>query len=287
MLLEVVSDIPSYRVRHYPAHVQITTWTAADSETFDNTRFHQLVQTYVLACADWGLEKGDTVCTFSSSGQGVLLAMEFALFYSGCIIVPIHMGTPDADVQVILSEVKPRYTITADPKSESRLDVLHDTGVIHIARYPTTSNPDGAPQKAVCEPDDPALIIYTSGSTGTPKGVVLTHRNVMSTVQSLLPIIPIRYRHTVVSYLPVSHIFERIACYCYLVAGVHLHFAEPRNAMALLRKIRPHYFTAVPRILDTAMGRFVRAGDTRHYFVRSVLLWALESGTGQDNSYGG
>jgi long-chain acyl-CoA synthetase len=78
----------------------------------------------------------------------------------------------------------------------------------------------------------------------------------------------------------VSHIFERIACYCYLVAGVHLHFAEPRNAMALLRKIRPHYFTAVPRMLDTAMGRFVRAGDTRHYFVRSVLLWALESGTG-------
>jgi long-chain acyl-CoA synthetase len=65
-----------------------------------------------------------------------------------------------------------------------------------------------------------------------------------------------------------------------LVAGVHVHFAEPRNAMALLKRIRPHYFTAVPRILDTAMERFVRAGDSRHYFIRSLLLWALESGQG-------
>jgi len=275
-MLEVITDIPTYRSERYPNYILLKTWTSGDALIADHQEFLQQIIFFYTRFADWQLEKGGKVCVFSSGGHHIILAAEFALLYYGCIIVPVHTGLPATDIQVILSEVNPTHCIASDHQYAAALKGFHGTGEIYVAEDPILASIFPKLPERACLPEDVALIIYTSGSTGTPKGVLLTHQNVMSTVISLLPILPIRYGHTVVSFLPVSHVFERIALYCYLTAGVHLHFAEPRQAMALMKTIRPHYFTAVPRILDTAMGRFVRAGDTRHYFIRSLLLWALE-----------
>jgi long-chain acyl-CoA synthetase len=95
---------------------------------------------------------------------------------------------------------------------------------------------------------------------------------------SVLAVIPLNFKDRVLSYLPVSHILERIALYCYLLAGAEVHFcASSRQAMSLLKKVNPHYITAVPRILDRALTAFEKAGDTRHYFLRSILLWAIDT----------
>ena len=275
-MLEVITDIPTYRSERYPSHVLLKTWTSGSPLLLDNTEFIEQIGYFHTQFAAWRLVKGDKVCVFSSAGHNTMLAVEFALLYYGCILVPVHTGLPASDIQVILSEVLPSRCITTDRHYAALLQSLSDTGEIYIPEDTTDHTTSSEMLVRMNKPEDIALIIYTSGSTGTPKGVMLTHGSVMSTVISLLPILPVRYGHTVVSFLPVSHIFERIALYCYLTAGVYLHFAEPRQAMALMKTIRPHYFTAVPRILDKAMGRFVQAGDTRHYFVRSILLWVLE-----------
>jgi acyl-CoA synthetase (AMP-forming)/AMP-acid ligase II len=105
----VISDIPKYRLAQYPAHVQIHTWESSDHSVLDSADFQRFIQQSILDCSGWKLRKGDAVCILASAGHGALAAFEFAIMHCGGIVVPIHMGLPDADMQVIFSEVKPRH----------------------------------------------------------------------------------------------------------------------------------------------------------------------------------
>jgi long-chain acyl-CoA synthetase len=128
-------------------------------------------------------------------------------------------------MQMILSEVKPVCTVARTLEGTRTVENLADTGqLIALEAMHTPPFEQEDIPATTCKPDDIALIIYTSGSSGNPKGVMLSHRNVISTILAVLAVIPAHYRHTVLSYLPVSHILERVAIYCYLTAGVHLAF---------------------------------------------------------------
>ncbi len=282
-MLRLITDIPHYRATRYPAHVRLTTWDGDRPDTIDSEGFNDLIGRLTTAFDMQGYTKGDRICVLSGGGDTHLLASEFALMQLGCTIVPLHAALPPGDMQMIVSEVKPGCCVTKTKEDFAILEKITNTGkLIALDELHTRPLELSDTSDAMCKPEDTALIIYTSGSSGDPKGVMLSHANVISTVLSVLTVIPVRYRHSVLSYLPVSHILERIAIYCYLAAGAHIHFADsPRQGMALLKKVRPHYLTAVPRILDRAVSNFQRAGDTRHYFVRSVLLWALDINSGR------
>lgn len=278
-MLHLITDIPEYRASKYPVRLRITTWDGDRPDHLQSTEFLDLISRLSIAFDLQGFSKGDKICLLSAGGDSHLLAAEFALMSLGCTIVPLHAALPPSDMQLIISEVKPTCCIAKTQDALPTLQALNDTGtLIALDTLYTPPLEHRQTLQSYSTPDDTALIIYTSGSSGNPKGVMLSHRNVISTVLSVLTVIPVHYGHTVLSYLPVSHILERVAIYCYLVAGVHIHFADtPRQGMALLKKVRPQYMTAVPRILDRAVNNFQRAGDTRHYLIRSVLLWAMET----------
>lgn len=282
MVLRLVSEIPSYRQQHFPAQVQMVSWEQSSRISFTNTEWTDTVIRMRAYFQHTGLQKGNSICTLSAAGHPLMLATEFALLDLGCILVPLHAALPATDMQDILGQVRPTCTIALSQDAMQQIAGLQCTG--QTIALDTITLPSGTPEHdhhSPCSPDDTALIIFTSGSSGRPKGVMLSHHNVMSTVLSVLAVIPVHYRHVVLSYLPVAHILERIAIYCYLAAGVTIHFAEsPRQGMALLKTIRPHYMTAVPRILDRAVSRLQQAGDTRHYFVRGILLWSLDTEAG-------
>jgi long-chain acyl-CoA synthetase len=108
-------------------------------------------------------------------------------------------------------------------------------------------------------PEDTATMIYTSGSTGHPKGVELTHANLVSQVQAArlrFPLDPAT--DSALSFLPLSHVFERMVAYFYIASGVSLHFAEdPKLAGENLRELHPTLMTVVPRFLEKAHDRIV------------------------------
>ncbi|MCF0215319.1 MAG: long-chain fatty acid--CoA ligase [Fibrobacteraceae bacterium] len=112
-------------------------------------------------------------------------------------------------------------------------------------------------------PDDLFSIIYTSGSTGTPKGVDLSHRNMLSQIQNLLPRFPLyRKTDTALTVLPVAHAFERMAVYFYILNGITLYFADdPKNLPAILPEVRPTLMIVVPRILERLYDKMTAAGD--------------------------
>ena len=100
-------------------------------------------------------------------------------------------------------------------------------------------------------PSDIATIIYTSGTTGEPKGVMLTHGNFVSNIKRLLDHIPINEDDTLLSFLPISHSFERMAgYYTALSTGATVSYAESIETVAQnLIEVKPTIVTTVPTIV--------------------------------------
>jgi len=105
------------------------------------------------------------------------------------------------------------------------------------------------------KPDTCAVIMYTSGSTGKPKGVVVTHKNVLATTTLIADII--NESDSIVTYLPLAHIFELMAEFACFGTGVSLCYADPKTLtstgsypMGALEQYKPTLMIAVPKIWD-------------------------------------
>jgi len=100
--------------------------------------------------------------------------------------------------------------------------------------------------------DTLATIVHTSGTTGNPKGVMLTHRNLVDNAQGVLAYVPVRPEDITLSYLPLSHIFERTCGqFGMLIAGATICFAESLNTITTnLVEVRPTLMTSVPRLFE-------------------------------------
>jgi long-chain acyl-CoA synthetase len=107
--------------------------------------------------------------------------------------------------------------------------------------------------------DDLATIIYTSGTTGVPKGAMLTHRAFVELCDGIMRTIEINHRDTFLSFLPLSHVYERFAGHILPVAcGATIAFTASAATIAGdLQKMQPTIMTCVPRLLDAFKGRIV------------------------------
>jgi long-chain acyl-CoA synthetase len=126
-------------------------------------------------------------------------------------------------------------------------------------------------------PDHLATLIYTSGTTGEPKGVMLSHGNLVSNAISNRSALPLEPEDVVLSYLPLSHVFERMVFYIALYQRATIYYAESVDAVALnMREVRPHYMTSVPRLFEKmyafAMKRAHDAGPLQDRIAR----WAVD-----------
>lgn len=130
-------------------------------------------------------------------------------------------------------------------------------------------------------PSDLSCLIYTSGTTGTPKGVMLTHHNLVENVRVCLIQIPIIEKtDTFLSFLPLSHVFERTATYhvC-LYAGAKIAFAQSLELLAKnMAEVKPNVMNCVPRLLERIHDRAMKNGTSGGGLKPKIFLWALEVG---------
>jgi len=218
-----------------------------------------------------GIGKNDRVVLLSESRLEWGMA-DLAVLSAGGVVVPIYPTLPASQIAPLLADSGAVAAFVSGAAQRAKL--LEACAGRPPLRWIHSFDDDpwppgvtGAVDPAVpLNPDDLASIIYTSGTTGEPKGVMLTHGNIVSEVLSALQAMQLNADDTYLSFLPLSHIFERISgYYTMLYAGVTVAYAESFDALSRnFREVRPTIILAVPRlyekILQKADDRAAAAG---------------------------
>ena len=254
-----------------------------------------------------GLRPGDRLLTWSPSAPE-LPAVYLGAIRAGIVLVPLDLRmAPDA-IERVAAQAEARHLAIGtgreapDPR-DARLDRMAMTTVDALAAEPDASFPVDweAQVAALPRPDRTTLfeLVFTSGTTGTPKGVMLTHGNVLASIEAIHRIIP-PIEHRIVSLLPLSHLLEQAVGLFYAIeVGADILYVRSRNPRVIFEAIRDHRTTSmilVPQVLDliwSSIEREVeRAGRRRSfellrqlarhlpYATRRVLFRRVHAGFG-------
>lgn len=129
-------------------------------------------------------------------------------------------------------------------------------------------------------PEDTLTLIYTSGTTGNPKGVVLTHGNLISNVMNSKNVVTLSERDSLLSYLPLCHIFERMAgFYLAFSVGATVTITDSIESVAeLMRVVRPTIMTSVPRLFERIRMRVLGNVQKESPVKQAIFQWAFSVG---------
>jgi long-chain acyl-CoA synthetase len=125
------------------------------------------------------------------------------------------------------------------------------------------------------KPDDLATIIYTSGTTGEPKGVMLSHDNLHSNVAAGRVKIPFEGKDVALSFLPLSHVFERLGDYLFFATGTSIAYVESFDLVPVcLMQVRPTIAMSVPRLYEKMYARVLDNALAGGAIKKRIFFWA-------------
>jgi len=130
--------------------------------------------------------------------------------------------------------------------------------------------------KKYIDKHDVATIIYTSGTTGTPKGVMLSHDNLIFNAKGHAAMQIRNHTHKMLSFLPLSHIYERSMNYEYQILGIGTYYAEGLGTIATdLADCHADGFCSVPRVLEMIFAKFEATGKSLKGISAIIYKWAF------------
>ncbi len=248
------------------------------------------------ALDELGVKTGDRVGLFAPNRPEWHIA-DFAILGLGAADVPIYFNESPDRMVYILNHSGAEVVIAAGEMQSRRLLECRDrlTSVKHIIcaaapadlgeeilRFETLVAASG--DTAIAEyrlraarvtPDEIATIIYTSGTTGEPKGVMLTHNNLSSNEETSVGPYRMNPADKAVSFLPLSHVYERVTAYAYLFHGVPVAYVERMEDLPqALLEIHPTLSAAVPRVFEKMYANIIQKGHESTGLKRRIFDWA-------------
>lgn len=267
---------------------------------------HQTVSQRVhhLHCGlrELGLTAGDRMAILSENRPEWAIA-DFACLTARLADVPIYPTLPPNQISYILrdsgalgvfvssrtqlakllecrSEAPDlRHIVLFDegdlPEGVIGLRELEERGAAAVDKYP-----DWQEEAKRVIPDDLATLIYTSGTTGDPKGVMLTHGNITSNVVASMQVLPVTNTDECLSFLPLSHIFERmVGHYTMVCGGTIISYATSMDDLTTeMIEIRPTIMAAVPRLYEKIYGKTIERAMSGGVLKRAIFEWAKATG---------
>ena len=262
--------------------------------------FGERVARFARALAALGLQRGDRVALMLPNTLDAV-AVDQAVLALGCVPVPMHAVDNPASIAYILGDSEATLLVadasqqwqaiaaTGAVPATLRHVVLRDCDKPLEGSGPAVLSMDAwlarGGTAAMTQPaegpgeEDLAALVYTSGTTGKPKGVMLTHRNVLSNVKSIQERLRPRGDDLFLSFLPLSHTFER-TCGYYLPIACGACVAFARSVQHLpedLRTVRPTILVSVPRIYERVYAKLqslLEASPAKH----RLFAWAQAVG---------
>ncbi len=273
------------------------TWHDTTLEDFKNKARYLALGLYEL-----GVRPGDKVSIHSENSTEWMLS-DLAILSIGAVNVPIYTTQPGEQIKYILensdtvvhivssdklfAETKP---LIKSVKSVKAVISIHGSKHKKLRRFQDVID-DGKElnekepnlfeelRKKV-EPEDLATLIYTSGTTGTPKGVMLSHNNITTNVEASFDKLPFNLEdargENILSFLPMSHIFERMIEYIYIKMGCRIYYIEAVDEIRDdMQYIKPYFFASVPRLLEKIHTGVKVKGQEMSGLKKNLYYWAI------------
>ncbi|HDQ99609.1 MAG TPA: long-chain fatty acid--CoA ligase [candidate division WOR-3 bacterium] len=275
--------------------------------TYRSTGFRELsrmVDEVAAGLATRGVRPGDRVGIYSYNRPEWVVA-DLAIMKLGAVVVPVYHTLPAETVGYILRDAEVSHLIVENPElfqtvlsvfesvpglkdvivlfghgTETRsgktlfsFESLRAAGADALTAAPARRAPHEP------DPDDLVTIVYTSGTTGEPKGAMLTHRNILSNVHAAIEMFSLSPADTLVSFLPLCHMFERTCgYYSMLLSGATIAYAESLQTIARdVREVKPTLLIVVPRVLEKVYNTVAEKVLTGPPLSRKLMLATLRT----------
>lgn len=240
------------------------------------------VQAYVNYFRQKGLTKGDRIALQARNQMGWVL-VDWACYAGGFVSVPIYVQSLRSEVDYILSEAEVKFFVGESLLDEIAIPQIRLADLEEEAKafWGQEFVPD------LLEPDEVSTLIYTSGTTGEPKGVMHSTRSISEVIQRGFHLLGIGQKDRMLSYLPLSHVAERVLCgFGPLYTGAEVYFVESADKVSrVLPRVKPTVFLGVPRVWDMMKVKLQKELDSNVQlqqrleaipgFLRNVLLGIL------------
>lgn len=262
------------------------------------------IEAFAAALIELGIQSGDRVAQIANN-RPEWVVTDFGAMHAAAVHVPLYPTLSPEGIEYILKDCGARIVVAATPAhlqaivaAESRLPQLEHI----IALSPNTAastrkiwswsdflsfgqEARGRRQSDIedrvqqLRVDDVCSLVYTSGTTGEPKGAMLMHGNFVSNALTARPLLEMRGDDLELSFLPLCHVFERVAYYCVTSVGACIAYAESVDTVAAnMKEVRPTLMPSVPRLFEKIHARVMAKVQAGPMLRRQAFFWALSVG---------
>lgn len=287
-----VFDLLKYNKEKFPKDEFISGKINGEWRKYSTLEFCKLTDQLSRGLTTLGIGKGDRVAIMASNRPEWNIC-DYAIMQLGAYQIPLYPTLAAHDISFILGDAKISAVFVGDEKLYEKVKEVTATlqqevkiytfDKIEQAKHWEELLATGAENETIdleayrdeVAPEDILTIIYTSGTTGTPKGVMLTHDNLVQNFKKSAVLLPGQVK-TALSFLPLSHVFERMISYLYAYLNISVYYAESMDTIvADIQYIKPNGFSTVPRLLEKVYDKIVEKGKALTGVKKMIFFWAL------------
>ena len=307
MFQHVVSERPTLKTFY--------TKTENGWEGIDLAELQVMVEDFANGLKNLGINDNDKVAIIGANSRKWSIS-DYAIAHIRAVSVPVYPTLIPAQSQYVVEHSESKIAIVQDEVQLDKvyplindansnlqtiiiMDNSYNGGKENIVKFADVFNMKDTQHdiraiSATVEENDLLTLIYTSGTTGNPKGVMLSHSNIcnnllsingnMEAAMQLNPELkPADGIERFVSFLPISHSFERVGGHYYIFSiGTSIYYAEmnftPEILFENIREVRPTFLTAVPRIFEKIHAKILDSVASMTCVKRKLADWSIAVG---------
>jgi len=289
-------DLLNHQAQNYPQEDAICAKVGGTWRKHSTSECIETVDKVSLGLLALGFKPGDKMAIVSANRPEWNFA-DLGILGMGAINVPVYPTISEEEYKFIFNDAEVKVCFVGDRELYHKISAIKPhtpslqkiftfdelSGLAHWSEVMSAANETLRDElhhiRDNIKPNDLATLIYTSGTTGVPKGVMLSHHNIVENIKGTLAALPINSTQTVFSFLPLCHSFERMVVYVYIACGASVYYAENMDTIGdNLREVKPHWFTAVPRLLEKVYDRIMAKGNEQKGIKRFLFFWSLRLG---------
>jgi long-chain acyl-CoA synthetase len=286
-----VFDLLRHNLENFPKQEFVSGKINGAWKKYSTQTFCEIADNLSRGLTTLGIGKGSRVAVMSANRPEWNIC-DFAIMQLGAYQIPLYPTLGENDIKFIIENAEISIVFVSDAAIYHKVKAVAATLKNPIQIFTFTpiaavdywedlvatgksTNVDLQTYRDAVNATDILTLIYTSGTTGTPKGVMLTHHNLVENIKKSAIIFPDEVK-VALSFLPLSHIFERMISYLYMYAGVAIYYAESMDTIvADIQEIKPNSFSTVPRLLEKVYDKIMEKGKDLKGLKKGIFFWSL------------